>query len=372
MSLDVLGKRWPTVVALTIAMLVAFYTGFRVPNAWSATFDCMSIFDGLNRRWVVGTLLRPLALLTDYNYWLFAAFSFVLLAIVLAVLARNAFRTQLISRRMLIIAWLLMPTGGFLFHEVGYFEQLNYLLLFASIWLLHRERLIAAVCIMSITPFIHEIAIVTSIPIFGVVALRKLPLRKALVVTAIPAALDLIVLAIPPARAGTYERLTEQLATANFPVRDDALGQFKASWVYYTNHDIVAYVLPIGAFMMFAFIMLWLADGKLFRGTLAPIWILLASCAAIGLPSVLVVAGWDFNRWAFLIITNFFIVLWISLDERIEELTIAAIAVLALTLLLLTHVSLPYFDRYQPRELGYQPIRAFVRSFDRLLEIPSR
>src|SRR5215831_5382501 len=160
------------VPALAIAILVAGYTGFRLPNAWCATLDAVSLFDGFHRRFVVGTLLQPLAIATDYNYWLFAAFSYLVLAAVLAVLTAAVLRAELISQRLLVIAWLVLPTGGFLFHEVGYFEQILYLLLFAALALIRRNRLVAAACVLCVAPLVHEIALVTVIPLFGLVALR--------------------------------------------------------------------------------------------------------------------------------------------------------------------------------------------------------
>src|SRR5436309_2743462 len=79
-----------------VAILVAGYTGFRTPNAWSATLDAVSLLDGFHRRFVVGTLLRPLAMASGYNYWLFAAFSYLLLAAVLAILVAGVVRTELL------------------------------------------------------------------------------------------------------------------------------------------------------------------------------------------------------------------------------------------------------------------------------------
>lgn len=106
---------WPNQLiafALAFAVGVAAYTGFRVPNAWSATLDSISLGDGFHRRFLVGTLLRPLADAVNYNYWLFAMFSYLVLATLLVVLVALVFRTRLASRRFLIITWLLLPTGG--------------------------------------------------------------------------------------------------------------------------------------------------------------------------------------------------------------------------------------------------------------------
>ncbi len=67
----------PLLAVLGLAIVVAAYTGFRVPNVWSATLQAVSLFDGFHRRFVVGTLLHPFALLTEDNYWMFATFSYL-------------------------------------------------------------------------------------------------------------------------------------------------------------------------------------------------------------------------------------------------------------------------------------------------------
>src|SRR5882762_9600424 len=83
---DAAWARRVSLAVVVLALLVAAYTGFRLPNAWTATLDSVSIFDGFYRRFVVGTLLRPLALATGHNYWLFAAFSYAVLLALLAIL----------------------------------------------------------------------------------------------------------------------------------------------------------------------------------------------------------------------------------------------------------------------------------------------
>ena len=359
-------KRWWETFALVVAIVLAFYTGFRLPSTWVATQASLSLFDGFHKRFVVGTLLRPLAVATGYNYWLFAAYGFVLLAGVLAVLVYNARRARLATRRWLVIAWLLLPTGGFLFHEVGYFEQINYLLLFASIALLNRQRPLAAACLIAITPFVHETSLVTTTPIFGLVALRTLPLRRAIVVTAIPAACAAVALWIPPASDTAAATLTQTLSHASFALRPDAIPT--ASFSLFRDHVMTMYVLSFAVFTTAMFTVLWFADGKLATNRL----VTAASFAAVALPAILIYAGWDGNRWAFCLITNFFVVLWICLEGRDHELAAAPLAVLAVTVLVLTHFTIFYFDNFVPRDLTYPSLHAFVSDFGALFTTATR
>jgi hypothetical protein len=375
------GARGVAVAMVAVAILVAAYTGFRMPSRWCATLDAVSLFDGFHRRFVVGTVLRPLAIATGYDYWLFAGYSFAVLLALLAALTVAAFRADLISRRVLVIAWLLLPTGGFLFHEVGYLEQLLYLLMFAAIALLQRNRLVAAAALLCVTPWIHEIAMLTVIPLFGLIALRTLPFRRALAVTAPAAVVNAIALSLSPTSAEVVERMRATLSQANFEARGDALHLF--TWTLsehqhmYSVWGQLIVVRPVAIVLVAAFIALWLADRTLCRasGSVPAVVVLLASCVAIAAPGLAILGGWDGNRWLFLIMTNFFIVVWIALGDRgTRELGRIALVILATTLLVLGHFSIYYFDHYAPRELGLRADRkTFLRQmFDHsLFAIPT-
>jgi hypothetical protein len=354
--------RWFVVLAVVSAIGIAGFAGFRVPSTWCATHDAVSLFDGFHRRFFVGTLLRPLAVASGYNYWVFAVFSYLVLAAVLVVLTVAAARAELLTRRVLIIAWLLLPTGGFLFDEVGYFDQLLYLLLFAAIWLVSKGRLVAATSVMCIAPFIHEICLLTVIPVFGLVALRTLPPGRALAVAIPPVLLDLVVLVIPPAAPGAVARLSATLTHANFTANYQVLALFERtqgeSWRLYNVYSKFVYVRTFALVLVVAFAAIWLTDRRLWRRVPGPIpvMILCASCLAIAAPALLSLAGWDGNRWAFLTISNFVLVLWISLGERRSvELGAVPIVVLVMSLLIVTHFSIVYFNG--PRDLGSSKAR---------------
>lgn len=360
--------RWLVAVALGIALGIAGFTGFRIPSSWCTTLDAVSLFDGFHRRFAIGTVLRPLAVATGYNYWALAAYNFAVLAAVLAVLAVAAVRTPLLGRRVLVLAFLLLPTGGFLFHEIGYFDQVLYLLVFAALWLVERDRWAAAICVMAVAPCVHEIAILTVIPVFGLVALRTLTPRRALIATAVPVAVGLLVMAIPQATTGAVATLSATLHGANFAFRHDALSLFErsqaASWQLYNVEGLFVQVRPAAVVAVAAFVALWLTDRGLRRtspGQVAGWLILVASCVAIAAPALLILGGWDGNRWVFLILGNFFVVSWIALgDRRTREPSGSAVFVLATALLVFGQFSIGYFDHYAPRDIT---LRATRRSF---------
>jgi len=330
-----------TSALFVVALLVAAYTGFRLPGAWVATLDAVSVTDGFQRRFLVGTLLHPFAVLAGYDYRVFAAAAFAVLAALLAVLVVAFVRTRQESRRLLLIAWLLLPSGGFLFHDVGYFEQVLYLLLFAALWFLDRARPVAATTLMTAAVLTHEIAALTVLPIFALVLLRRFPLRRAALLIAPPAVVELVVLAIPAAEPGAIDRLLNAMREANFPPRVDALALFgrtqSESWQLYSITGVLLFLIPVAVVVVTGFL--------LQQGTLRASAVQVAAIAA---PGILAFAGWDGARWAFLLVANFAVVLWLWLENH--DLRPVPLIV---TLLLLTHIPLPYFDGYAPRELTW-------------------
>jgi hypothetical protein len=348
-----------TTVLFVVALLVAAYTGVRLPGAWAVTLDAVSVTDGFHRRFLLGTLLHPLAVVTGYDYWLFAAAGFLVLGGLLAVVTVAFFRTRNESRRLLVIAWLLLPTGGFLFHDVGYFEQVLYLLLFASVWLLRRDRTMLAPALVIAAVLVHEIAALTVLPIFALVALQRFPLRRAMLLMAPPVFVELVVLAIPASDPDSIDRLRIALAGADFSPRLDALALFgrtqSESWRLYSITDVLLYVVPIAIVVMVGF----LGQNGVRRAAVLQV-------AAIGAPALLTFGGWDGNRWGFLLVANFAVVLWLWLERR--ELRVTPFVV---TLLLLTRLPLPYFDGYQPRELTVRQVVAFAEH-PHLLVVPEK
>jgi hypothetical protein len=253
--------RRATLVGLAFSVLIAWYVGFRPPSAWATTLQSVSITDGFYRRFVVGTLLRPFANATGFDYWVFATFSFLVLGALVGIVVVCAVRARHLSQRILVIAFFLLPTGGFLFHIVGYLDQVLYLMLFAAVWLLGRKRVVAAAVVMSIAPFVHEIAVLSILPVFGIVALLRIGWRTAIVVTLVPLAVNLAVLMLPAADATAIATLGASLQHASFQYRSDALELFArtqhATSQLYDVHNVVIHVRPPTYFVLGTFGFLW-------------------------------------------------------------------------------------------------------------------
>src|SRR5262249_61406455 len=71
--------------------------------------------------------------------------------------------------------------------------------------------------------------------------------------------------------------------------------------------------------------------------------------------------GWDSTRWMFLLMCNFFAVLWLSIGgEGRRELSPAPIAVLVLATLMLARVTITYFEGFRPRGIAAKTFNTFV------------
>ncbi len=69
----------PVLALAALALLLAPYRRFRKLGDWVATLEAVSVTDGFHRRFLVGTLLHPIAVATGYAYGVFAAAAFAVL-----------------------------------------------------------------------------------------------------------------------------------------------------------------------------------------------------------------------------------------------------------------------------------------------------
>lgn len=148
-------------VFLVLSLLVAWYVGFRMPNLWSVNYYIPGIFDGFYRRGLMGSILSIFGELR-FNYYFIVTLQFTVFAILLLVILRYILRADPTSK-ILIIMYFLAPTGGYLFHEVGYIDQLLYLLLFCAIFF---SNPFVGLGLMLASLFIHEEALFTTIPLY--------------------------------------------------------------------------------------------------------------------------------------------------------------------------------------------------------------
>lgn len=358
------ASSWLHRAIVACAVLFAAFTGFRAVSLWCTTLQSVSITDGFHRRFLVGTLLRPLATVTDFDYWLFASFSYAVLLAVVFVIARVALTSPVFARRVLAIVWLLLPTGGFLFHEVGYFEQVLYLLLFGAFALVQREKLVAATVLISLAPLVHEITALTVLPVYIAIVCWNPGWMRRWWMLAPPIVVNAVVLVIAPANGLAVGRLVERLTAANAKFRTDALDLFNRSQAesraLFDVGEQLERIVPVVLVLVAAFAAFWLL-----RAERRAQWFrLLLACGAIAGPGLLAFGGWDSNRWVFFVICNFFLMLYLAFDDD-TSIGRGELLVLVAAMVLVTRIPLYYFDEKSPRTLGIPELKAFLRDVRR-------
>lgn len=344
-------KRRTAGLAVGLAILIAAYTGIRMPDRWSVTLQAVSIFDGIHRRFLVGTVLRPFALLFGYDYRLFAVFSFAVLAALLWIIARAAVRSELWSKQLVVIAWFLLPAGGFLFDEVGFLEQVVYLLVALAVWQAGRGRLRVAAAVLALTPCVHELAILSAVPLAGAIWLRTLPPRKVAALLAPAIAVAGIILLVPHTPQAAIDHLEAAWNRAGFAYRADALQLFvrtqAESWELYSFSAALRLTLPVIAVLLVATgLYAERRDHAAYAGALG----------AVIAPLLLIYGGWDINRWQFFAIANFTVLIWVAIDR---ELAPRAVAILVVVALLLLRMPMGFIDA-RPRELDVRGVATFA------------
>src|SRR4051812_21634030 len=106
--------------ALVLALAIALYAGARMPGLWSINYYIPSLFDGIFRRSLIGTVLSAFGPLR-FDYYFIACLQIAVLLGLVGIVVSGALRAG--ARTKVIVALFLVgPAGGYLFHEVGYVD----------------------------------------------------------------------------------------------------------------------------------------------------------------------------------------------------------------------------------------------------------
>jgi hypothetical protein len=325
---------------LILSLVIALYVGFRAPNLWSVNYYIPSIFVGFWRRSLLGTLLYPIgALRFDYHF-LATIQALVLLALVALVMA-HALRSGL-RIKLLTMLFLIGPAGGYLFHEVGYVEQVLYLMLLAALALSDKRQ---SLVLMALALFVHEMAAFTIIPLYLaalVVGDRyRTAILHGLVLLAVFAVIYLFFQAADPAN---IERLMQAIkAHVGYTPRADYYDVFRhkltgpkpQNYFAVTDWYRLATVIAIALLTAAAFV----------RQSIVAAACVLAACLA---PLLMGFLGWDTSRFTFLSLSASLFVL-ILFKDAASVVVSAAVSALLLGFALFGYFV--YFDDYQPRPL---------------------
>jgi hypothetical protein len=330
---------------ILLAYALAFTNGFRMPNLWSVNYFLPSMFEGFYRRSLLGTLLFPLG---DwrFNYYTIASIQIAIFISLNIALVYQALKAQG-PARWLWPLFLLSPAGGYFFHEIGYVDQVLYLILLLSISIQSSAR---ASVLMIGSLFIHEMALFTTLPVyFAWCVYQGKSIRSVIKV----GGLALIVFGgiyffLQTSSSVSIMQFLEQATRlSNYAVRADYYDVFRMSFVGgiyqvpYMSREIINHLLLIPLWLMAGWC--FAQQGKDVSGKRQLFVIgLLASFA----PILLGIFGWDYSRWLFLSMASSALCLFIAR----AHLSWKILLILALLLLALPTVGfLDYFDRFTPR-----------------------
>jgi hypothetical protein len=339
------------------AILLSAYSGFRLPSLWTVTQYNITVFDGILRRSVFGTLLTPLWALAGYNYKIYAIVAFMVLAGILSVAFIAVIHARCDMQRLFIIIWLIAPTGAYVFHEVGYLEQVNYLLLFLTVLLWRKGRIYTAGALASLSMFVHEAALLTVWPILTWLVVAEIGMRtkpRHLLVLAVSASIGIFLTLFNTVESAQISSLIERLSNnLPFQIRKGAITLFSKTfyetWSKYSPLNDFLTVLPfiflIGGFWIFLYLKTTAVDKEQkFKNLLRITTAIMASCA----PFLLVFGGWDVYRWIFLGLSNFVVVTFYYLQECTSDTSISrnqtVILAFILPFMLLFYIPLKPFD----------------------------
>jgi hypothetical protein len=330
---------------MVLAYVLAFTNGFRMPNLWSINYFLPSLFEGFYRRSLLGTLLFPLGELR-FNYYTIASIQITIFIGLNIALVYQSLKAQG-PARWLWPLFLLSPAGGYFFHEIGYVDQVLYLVLLLAMSLQSRMK---AGLLMIASLFIHEMALFTTLPVYFAWSIYQGKTIRSVMKTA---GLALIVFALiylflqTSSTASLTQFLDQAARLSNYAVRADYYDVFRLSFVGgiyqvpYMPREIINHLLLIPLWAMAGWC--FAQQGKdasdkrrLFAiGSLASFF-----------PILLGIFGWDYSRWLFLSMASSGICLFIAR----AHLSWKILLLLAILLLALPTVGfLDYFDRFTPR-----------------------
>jgi len=337
---------------LILGLVIALYVGCRAPSLWSVNYYIPSIFDGFWRRSLLGTLLYPLGPLR-FDYRLVSTLQAVVLLALVALLIVHAWRSDL-RIKLLTILFLVGPTGGYLFHEIGYVEQILYLVL-AAAFALEDKRL--SVGLMALAMFVHEMAAFTVIPLYlaslVVAGRRGTAIRHGLLLLGVFAVIYLFFQTVDAAHIDRLMQLIRD--SAGYAPRADYYDVFRhqligpAPKIYFTVSDWYRLVTVLALAL--------LAAATFARQSAVAAASVLVACLA---PLAMGLLGWDTSRFTFLSLSASFFVLAVFKGAASSRL-FGLVAALLLAFALFGHFI--YFDDYQPRPLlPYPNLAGFVTS----------
>jgi hypothetical protein len=354
------GRRLPAAdlsyaLLLGLAYVHALFLGFRLPSLWSINYYIPSAFDGFYRRSLAGTVLYPFGDLRFDYHFILAVQVAVFLAVNVAVLRAACRHPQY---RWFLVVFLLSPAGPYLFHEIGYVDQLLFLLLLAALRVSHP---VAAGALLAAAVLVHEMAVFFTVPLFVAKKLHA-QVPAARIVWQVTPALGCFVTiygffqTVSREEIEVFmERLRQQ---ADYRVRADYYDVFAHEFTggrnrnYYGRPDLLNMLLLVPLLGFAAWLFAQRAHSRRDAWGLAAVGTGVATA-----PLWLGFFGWDTSRWIFLSACSAAFCIYVArdaLDAPRLRMALATAGVFAL------FGALYHFDGYSTAERRERGIAAFL------------
>ena len=308
-------------VFFIISLIISWYVGFRMPNLWSINYYIPSFFDGFYRRGLMGTILSVFGDL-HYDYYFICSIQFVVFSLLMLSIIRCFINAKIKSKIMLVL-YFLSPIGAYLFHEIGYIDQLLYLLLF---YLLCSSNKVVNICLIVASLFIHEEALFTIIPIYlANLIIHKYSFKYI--------AVNVMVILFTAVIMGGYLQIVSHIDVVNFVhklvfnsknlVRTDYYVLFEMKNIT-TNPFLSKYNgnIPYTDFTLMLMIIIALLVAALYIQKKNPYYLNVLYFFTVFFSSIspLLLGLWgvDYSRWIFLSISSCFVMLYLR-EELITE-----------------------------------------------------
>jgi len=346
---------------MSISILYAFYSGFRTPSLWSINYYQVSFADGFYRRALTGTFLLPLGC-ERFDYFVIQKIQFLVLFLTLGLFVYIGVK----NREFLALSvYFASAAGGYFFHEVGYIEQLLWLLTAAILFALNNNRIYIASVGLCLSVLVHEMAIFMVLPlVLAFILIHKKELFLTRIKVFVPAVVVFLVMhqwfqVVPP---DTIMHYFETASRCDYPViRQDYFNIYEYQFLgersrqYYSAMQFVLGILPV---CISAFLLTFPVRKEL-NFTALQKYSILFCCLS---PLFLGFFGWDSDRWIFLAFTQTLIIGMIissKLRETQSENLLGRRYIFVPLILMALLLHLDYFDYFTSRILTLEKLSSF-------------
>lgn len=343
---------------MLLSVAYACYVGLRTPAPRSVQYYQFSWIDGFYRRGLLGTLLYPLGC-KRFDPQLIHALQYVVFSGLLAQICYAGIRLRIC---IFSAIYFFSPAGGFLFHTIGYVEQLLLLLTGLSIYALHKNKPVLVSIVLAACILIHEMALFVSVPlVFAYLLISGLVHPKLMLQIFALLALTFATLYLgfqetPRTLINAY---VQESSSCKFFMRDKIyLNIFSHGfWDRFKNHyRFDRFAVPIG--LLFALACILVAIVMRHKHLLQKS--LLAACCLS--PLLIGFFAWDLHRWVLLTVMQIFFVfmmaLWAQASDPQRTSSMKALFLIPFLLVSMT-IHFRYFTGHAPRTVTLENIVKF-------------